>query len=206
MIETSGLPSHTNPQSRIPNPRFPVPSLMSLSIATLVPGLILLVLGVPLLLLNQGWVAALKAMPRSPAASFIFFGAATVWFLVNIWHLSEADFGDYRVPLLFAFAAIAALSFKCVPDFLAVRGLCVLVLLGAWPLLMAGYMVWDHPQVYFLKVLVYLGVLLAIWLGTQPWRLRDFFEWMFARPARTQRIGGILAAYGMLLAILAFTY
>jgi hypothetical protein len=179
---------------------------MSLNLATLVPGLLLLVVGVPLLLLRQGWIAALKAMPRSTAASYLFFGAATLWFLYNIWHLSAADFGDYRVPLLFAFAAIAALSFKCVPDFLAVRGLSVLVLLGAWPVLMAGYMVWDHPQVYFLKVPVYVCIVLAIWLGTQPWRLRDFLEWLFARPARTRRIGGVLAAYGLLLAVLAFTY
>jgi len=160
----------------------------------------------PLLFGSQGWIAALRAMPRSSTASYFLFGAAAVWFLYNVWHLSPADFGDYRVPLLFAFAAIAALSFKCVPDFLAVRGLAVLVLLGAWPVLMAGYMVWDHPQVYFLKVFVYLCIVLAIWLGTQPWRLRDFLEWLFARSGRSRGIGGLLAAYGLLLAILAFTY
>jgi hypothetical protein len=179
---------------------------MSLSVATLIPGLLLFALGLPLLLGSQGWVAALKSMPRSPAASYLLFGAAALWFLNNVWHLSPADFGDYRVPLLFAFAAIAALSFKCVPDFLAVRGLAVLVLLGAWPVLMAGYMVWDHPQVYFLKVFVYLCIVLAIWLGTQPWRMRDFLEWLFARPGRSRGLGGFLAAYGLLLSIIAFTY
>jgi hypothetical protein len=179
---------------------------MPLSIATLIPALLLLAIGVPLLLSSRGWMAALKAMPRSPGASYILFGSATLWFLRNVWHLSSADFGDYRVPLLFAFAAIAALSFKCVPDFLAVRGLSVLVLLGAWPLLMAGYMVWDRPQVYFVKVLVYVCVILAIWVGTQPWRLRDFLEWLFARPGRSRGVGGLLAAYGLLLAIIAFTY
>jgi hypothetical protein len=110
------------------------------------------------------------------------------------------------VPLFFAFAAIAALAFKCVPDFLAVRGLCVLVLLGAWPELMAGYMVWDHNQIYLLKVFVYICIVLAIWLGTQPWRLRDFLEWLFAQPGRTRGIGGLLAAFGLLLSITAFTY
>jgi hypothetical protein len=179
---------------------------MSLSIATLIPGIMLLALGIPLLRASQGVVTALKALPRSAAWAYVLFGAASAWFLYNIWHLSMADFGDYRVPLFFAFAAIAALAFKCVPDFLAVRGLCVLVLLGAWPVLMAGYMVWDHPQVYFLKVFVYLCIVLAIWLGTQPWRMRDFFEWLFARPGRTRGFGGLLAAYGLLLAILAFTY
>ena len=179
---------------------------MSLSLATLIPGLLLLALGVPLLIANPGFLASLRAMPRSTAASYLLFGSAAAWLLYNIWHLSPADFGDYRVPLFFAFAAIAALSFKCVPDFLAVRGLSVLALLGAWPVLMAGYMVWDHPQVYFLKVFVYVCIVLAIWLGTQPWRLRDFLEWLFARPGRIRGAGGLLAAYGLLLAILAFTY
>jgi hypothetical protein len=179
---------------------------MSLLLATLIPGLLLLALGVPLLLANPGFIAALKALPRSVAAAYVIFGGAAAWFLYNIWHLSMADFGDYRVPLFFAFAAIAALAFKCVPDFLAVRGMCVIVLLGAWPVLMAGYMVWNYPQIYFLKVFVYLCIVLAIWLGTQPWRLRDFFEWLFARSGRTRGAGGLLAAYGLLLAIIAFTY
>jgi hypothetical protein len=179
---------------------------MSLLLATLIPGLLLLALGTPLLFANPGFIAALKALPRSVAAAYVIFGGAAAWFLYNIWHLSMADFGDYRVPLFFAFAAIAALAFKCVPDFLAVRGLCVLVLLGAWPVLMAGYMVWIYPQIYFLKVFVYLGIVLAIWLGTQPWRLRDFLEWLFARSGRTRGVGGLLAAYGLLLAIIAFTY
>jgi hypothetical protein len=179
---------------------------MSLSIATLIPGLLLLALGVPLLLAGRGVEAALKALPRSPAGAYLFFGSAAVWFLYNIWHLSAADFGDYRVPLFFAFAAIAALAFKCIPDFLAVRGLCVLALLGAWPVLMAGYMVWDYGRIYFLKVLVYLCIVLAIWLGTQPWRLRDFIEWLFARPGRARGFGGLLAGYGLLLAVIAFTY
>lgn len=67
-------------------------------------------------------------------------------FVYGIWHLSPADFGEYRKILFVAFAAIAALSFWCVPDFLAVRGGCVLVLMGAMPLLDAAYMEYDKPQ------------------------------------------------------------
>jgi hypothetical protein len=43
-------------------------------------------------------------------------------------------------------------------------------------------------------------------LGAQPWRLRDFFGWLFARPGRARSLGGALAGYGLLLAIVAFTY
>ncbi|MSU22230.1 MAG: hypothetical protein EXS32_00205 [Opitutus sp.] len=178
---------------------------MSLSLATLLPGLLLLALGVPLLLNHSGFVAVLKAFPRSTRAAYVFFGAGAAWFLHLIWHLSPADFGDYRTLLFIAFAAIAVLSFKCVPDFLAVRGGCVLALVGAWPLLMAAYL--EEPRQRLLMVgLVYLAIALAIWLGAQPWRLRDFNSWLFARPGRGRAVGGALTGYGLLLALVAFTY
>lgn len=179
---------------------------MSLLLATLLPGLLLLVLGVPLLLGHSGFAAALKIFPRSTSAAYVFFGAGAAWFLYAIWHLSPADFGDYRTLLFFAFAAIAVLAFKCVPDFLAVRGVCVLVLMGAMPLLDAGFMIFDPWTIYFYKVLVYAGIALAIWLGAQPWRLRDFLGWLFARPGRPRGVGGALTGYGLLLALAAFTY
>lgn len=179
---------------------------MSLTVATLIPGLLLLVLGIPLLLNNSGYAAVLRSFPRSMAAAYLFFGVGAAWFLYAIWHLSPADFGEYKTYLFIGFLIVAVLSFKCVPDFLAVRGLCAIVLMGAMPLLEAGYMNFDHPQIYFYKVAVYLAIVGAIWLGAQPWRLRDFFAWMLAQPARARGIGGALAGYGLLLAIVAFTY
>ncbi len=179
---------------------------MSLATATLIPGLLLVALGVPLALRSAAMIAALKALPRSRGAAVAAFSAAAVWFLWEVWTLSPADFGDYRLPLFTAFALLAALAFKCVPEFLAVRGLCALMLLAAWPLLMAAYMEYQHPQRLFMVSAVYVGIILAIWLGAQPWRLRDFLQWLFARPGRTRALGALLTAYGLLLCGLAFTY
>lgn len=179
---------------------------MSLTLATLIPGILLLILGVPLLVNNSGYAAILKSFPRSTAAAYLFFGVGAAWFLYAIWHLSPADFGEYRTYLFIGFLLVALLSFKCVPDFLAVRGLAAIVLMGAMPLLDAGYMNFEHPQIYLYKVLVYLAICAAIWLGAQPWRLRDFFAWLFAQPARARGVGGVLAGYGLLLSIVAFTY
>ncbi len=179
---------------------------MSLQIATLIPGLLLLVLGLPLLLNSSGYAAVLKSFPRSTAAAYLFFGVGAAWFLYAIWHLSPADFGEYRTYLFFGFLIVAVLSFKCVPDFLAVRGLATIVLMGAMPLLDAGYMNFEHPQIHLYKIAVYLAIAGAIWLGAQPWRLRDFFGWLFAQPGRARGVGGALTGYGVLLAIVAFTY
>jgi len=179
---------------------------MSLFLATLLPGLFLVLLGLPLLLGNAGAASLLKSLPRSPSAAWIFFGGGAVWFLYNVWHLSMADFGEYHVLLCFAFGAIALLAFKCVPDFLAVRGVSVLMLLSATPLLNAAYMEYDHRQSRFMVTLVYVGIALALWTGAQPWRARDFLSWLFARPGRSRGFGGLLAVYGLLLCGLAFTY
>ena len=98
------------------------------------------------------------------------------------------------------------LAFKFAPDFLAVRGLAALTLLGAWPLLMAGYLRYDPWTIYFYKVLVYLAVVFALWLGAAPFRLRDFLQWLFARPGRVRCAGGLAAGYGLLLVVVALTY
>jgi hypothetical protein len=179
---------------------------MSLTLATLIPGLLLLLLGVPLLLNHRGYAAMLKSFPRSTAAAFVFFGAGAAWFLFAIWNLSAADFGEYRTYLFIGFLLVAVLAFKCVPDFLAVRGLSALVLMGAMPLLQAAYMEFDKPQRLLMVSAVYLALSFAIWLGAQPWRLRDFFGWLFAQPGRARGLGGALAAYGLVLSIVAFTY
>lgn len=179
---------------------------MSLLLATLLPGLFLIALGVPLFLSHSGVIASLKALPRATAAAGIFFTAGALWFLWNVWHLSNADFGEYHTLLTIAFAVIAALSFKSVPDFLAVRGLAALTLLAASPLLTAAYMEYDKPQRLFMVTFVYVCIALAIWLGASPFRLRDFFEWLFVRPARTRVVGAALLGYGLLLAVTAFTY
>ena len=126
--------------------------------------------------------------------------------LGEIWHLSPADFGEYRVYLFFGFLAVALLSFKCVPDFLAVRGLATVVLMGAMPLLDAGFMNFEHTRTLLYKFAVYLAITAAVWLGAQPWRLRDFLAWLFARPARPRVIGGVISAYGLTLAVVAFSY
>jgi hypothetical protein len=179
---------------------------MTLTLATLIPGLLLVGLGVPLAMNNSAWTASLKRFPRSQRAAYLFFGVGAAWFLYAVWHLSAADFGDYRGYLFVAFAAIAVLSFKCVPDFLAVRGLSAAILMAAMPLLDAAYMEYDKPQRLLMVTLVYVAIAFAIWLGGQPWRLRDFLTWLFTRPERTRAFGGLLTAYGLLLAAVAFTY
>ncbi len=179
---------------------------MSLLTATLLPGLLLLALGGLLLWNSPAVGATAKALPRSRRAAWLFMGSALLWFLWVLIHLGPADELLPKAVLLLAFGLIGILSFSQAPDFLAVRGLAILTLLGGWELRAAAYMEWAHPQRLFMVGFVYLAVVAALYLGGYPYRLRDFFGWLFAQPGRPRALGAVCAGYGALLSILAFTY
>lgn len=181
---------------------------MSLSLATLLPGLFLTALG-GLLLWNDPRVSSTaKALPRSTRAAWLFFGAGAAWFLWRVSQLGEADliFFSRPAPVMLGFAVLAVLAFVYTPDFLAVRGLCVLVLMSADSLLYAAYMEYDHPQRLFMVTAVYVFLALAVYLAAAPYRLRDFFDWLFRVPGRTKWVGLALLVYGLTTSALAFTY
>ncbi|SRR5258708_15594988 len=179
---------------------------MSLFLATLTIGLLLVLFGVVLLLSTPAIASTLKSLPRSQVGSYIFFGVGAAWFLWIVAHLGEADFGEYRTLLFIGFAAISILSFYYVPDFLAVRGLSVLTLLGAWPFLKTAYMHYEIPSRLFMVTFLYIAVALALVFGVVPYRLRDFFQWLFMSHGRSRSLGAGLLTYGLLLVVVAFAY
>jgi hypothetical protein len=181
---------------------------MTLTTATVLPGLLLIALGALFLTGNSAVVSMFKSLPRSRVAAVVFFGGGAIWFLYVLAGLPEADLilAKSPRPLMVGFGALALLAFYYLPDFLAVRGLAIVTLLGAWPLLMAAYGEYDLPQRLFMVTIVYLAVALALYVGAVPYRLRDFFHWLFSRPQRAKALGGALLGYGLLLVATAFTY
>ena len=179
---------------------------MSLLLATLLTGLVLLILGGWFLWNGPQVRRATFGWMRSTPAAVVLFGAAAIWFLWHVGHLGKADFGDYKQLLLLLFGVTALGSFFFVKDFLAVRGVAVLILLSARPLLDAAYMQFDHPQRLFLVSIVYVGIIVALIVGASPFRLRNFFTWLFAQSSRVRTLGGILTVYGAVLFVTAFTY
>jgi hypothetical protein len=181
---------------------------MSLFYATLLPGIFLALLGVLLLWNGPGVSSIARALPRSSGAAGLFFGAGVLWFLWRISRLGEADLIFFEKPtfVMMGFGALALLAFFYTPDFLAVRGLCILALLVAEPLIYIAYMEWTHPWRRLMVGEVYLMLLLALYLAAAPYRLRDFFEWLFHRPSRPRLIGTVLVTLGLATVASAFTY
>ena len=181
---------------------------MSLFWATFLTGLVLLILGIVYFINRPTLKEQSFAWLRSSRATVVLFGAASVWFLWYILNLGPSDFGDYKTILFILFAAVALGSFFVVRDFLAVRGLAVLILLAARLLLDSAYMQFDHPQRLFLVSFVYLAIVVALFLGTVPYRMRDFYRWLFRNDnsSRPRTLGVISLAYGVILIACSVTY
>ena len=181
---------------------------MSLFLATLLPGLLLVLLG-GLLCWNGAPIATqAKALPRSTAGAYLLFGLGAAFFLWRLSRTGESDLIFFKTPapVMIGFGVLAVLAFIYTPDFLAVRGLSVLMLLAAEPLLYAAYMEWSHPQRLLMVTAVYVGLAAALYLAAYPYRLRDFFDWLFRTPSRPRLLGVALLIYGLATAAAAFTY
>ena len=178
---------------------------MTLFQATVGTGIVLIILGSHYLWHGSKTAKSTRAFPRSQTAAFLLLGTASVWFLYKVMHLGPADFGQYKHLIFLLFLVTAIGSFFFVPDFLAVRGLAALALLVSGVLLDAAYM--QTPQTrLFLVTFIYLVISLSLYLGASPYRLRDFFDWLYKEERRPRMVGGALAAYGTLLIGVALTY
>ena len=181
---------------------------MTLFLATLLFGLFLALLGAVFLWNSPVVSSTARTLPRSQRGAWLFFGAGAVWFVWRVSRLTESDliFVSTPPPVMIGFGVLAFLAFLYAPDFLAVRGLCVLVLLAAEPLLYAAYMEYQHPQRLLMVTGVYAAISLSLYLAAAPYRLRDFFEWLFRQPARPRLLGAVLLTYGLATSAAAFTY
>ena len=181
---------------------------MTLLLATLLPGLFLVLLGAVLCWNGAPVATKAKALPRSKDAAWVLFAIAAGWFIYRVSKLSEADLIFFQKPTLvmLGFGVLAILSIIYTPDFLAVRALAILMLVAAEPLLGAAYMEWTYPQRLLMVTAVYVGVTAALYLAAYPFRLRDFFDWLFRSAQRPRVLGAVLLGYGLVTSAAAFTY
>jgi hypothetical protein len=173
---------------------------MSLYTTALCTALALILAGL-VLIWNASPVGAIaRAFPRSRRAAILTMGLGTAWTLHHVLALGESDFGTYRHVIFAAFVLLALASFKYVPDFLSVRGVCILALLTSNELLGASWMQYSAPPHLVLNGFVYAVLIpLALWFAVSPFRARDFFQWLFARPNRPRLVGTVIAGYGLVL-------
>lgn|ERR1043166_4277002 len=152
------------------------------------------------------FASAVRKFSRSTPWGYLLMLVGTAWFLYNLSQESIADFAAYKNILFAGFAAVGIGSCIYVQDFLAVRGLAVVLLLLAKLMVDSGrpYLA-QTPLVLVIQTWAYVLVIAGIWFTVSPWRLRDLLEWDTANEKRVKLSCGVRLAFGLFVLVLGLT-
>ena len=132
------------------------------------------------------FAAAARKFPRSLPAGWGLMLLGTAWFLLIVNDEPIADFSAYKSWMMTGFGLVGVLACVFVTDFLAVRGLAiVLMLLGKLLVDTGRPHLGESSLVLVIQGLAYFYVLIGMWLPITPWQLRDWLHWL---PATEQRV------------------
>ena len=152
------------------------------------------------------FAAAARKFPRNLPAGIALMLLATAGFIWNVNLEPIADFSAYKPAMMIGFAAVGVLSCIFVQDFLAVRGLAVLMLLLAKLMVDTGR---PHlgatPWVLVIQFWAYLLVVAGVWFTVTPWKLRDILNWATATEERIRIGSAIRLAFAVFVVILGLT-
>ncbi|MCI0537969.1 MAG: hypothetical protein L0Z50_22365 [Verrucomicrobiales bacterium] len=150
------------------------------------------------LLKPAAFAQALRKFPRSEPWGYALMALGTLWFLGNLQAESISDFAAYKNLMLIGFGAVGLLTCLYVRDFLAVRGLAVVMLLLAKVILDTAR--W-HPSEWrlVLAVVAYGWILAGMWFTISPWRLRDILNWVTANETRVRVASAVRLTLGLLI-------
>lgn len=171
-----------------------------------------------LMLLKKDWAQGwLKKLPRHHTAGVYTMGVGLLWFWLLVapdirgslsWlGALSMDLGEFNglkpmlriaVPLVFVGLVVM------VKEFLFVRGLGVVALMAAAPILDAAFLKDPGSRVllsFFAYALLTKGM---FWIG-MPFTFRDAVTWATRKDSRWRLLAGLGLAYGVLMLILSVT-
>ena len=178
-------------------------SLKPLAIAI---GAVIVASRLPGLLNPQKFRAVLKKFPRAVWPGIAFLSIALVWCSIIVGNANEEGMTIGK-PFVFAFLfgtyiGLIALKF----DFLAVRGLAILLLLVAKVIVDSANQI-ETPWRLVMTVLAYAWAIAGMWLTVSPYRMRDLIDWSTASDSRCRMLCGIGVGFGVfLIALGLFAY
>jgi hypothetical protein len=145
--------------------------------------------------------AAMRRFPRSLPWGYALMALATAWFVWNLKQENIADFAPLKPPMMIGFAALGVSACVFLRDFLAVRGLAIVMLLLAQFVL--DVQRWhESGWKNVIALLAYLWVVAGMWFTISPWRMRDIINWKTATEQRICLGSAVRLALGILLVVL----
>ena len=148
--------------------------------------------------------AGARKFPRSLPVGYVLTLAGTAWFMWNVSHETLADFESLKPFLFTLFIGVGLGTCFFVQDFLAVRGLSILLLLLGK--LMVDSERWAGSEWRLVIAFWAYGMVLGgMWFTVSPWRLRDLLYWATANDFRIRITSALRCAFGIFVAALGFT-
>lgn len=179
--------------------------MMNLFIFTITTALLIGTLGVCCFVF-QNKNNELSTLLRSPKVTILFLGISLFWFLYrHVQSLGDADFGEYKITIGLIAVLIAVSSYFFIKDFLAVRSICILLLFYAREVVDSAFLQEPTSRLFLVSV-VYFIIILSIYFGTYPYRLRDFLQWLYNKPNRPIYLSTTLIICSIILFGVSFTY
>jgi hypothetical protein len=150
--------------------------------------------------------AATRRFPRNLPAGIFLMLLGTAWFVWNVNNEPIADFSAFKPYMMMAFTAVGVGACIFVQDFLAVRGLAVVLLLLAKLMVDTGRPhLGESPWVLVIQGWAYVFIAMGIYFTVTPWRLRDLINWATATEKRTRWTSAVRLAFAALVVILGLT-
>jgi hypothetical protein len=150
------------------------------------------------------FAAVARRFPRCTPVGWVLTLGGTIWFLYYLSLETVVEFAHMKPFLNLLFAAVGIGTCLFVRDFLAVRGLAVMLLLMAKLITDTARLV-ESDWRLVLVTLAYAWAFAGMWLTISPWRLRDWIDWGTASEQRTRLLSGLRAAFGLFVIGLGLT-
>lgn len=177
---------------------------LSLQTAGYIAGAALLFFGLWGLIQPDASQAAARNLPRSRVAGFVLFTIAFFWSFWLLATMEMGEFSGFRKPLLIALPIGFILVLRYLDEFLAARGLGIIFLLAAEPLLDAAFFRSERSRL-LVTVFAYLLIVAGLIWVMMPYLLRDQINWSARSKGRWRMTHGLAFLYGIAILACAVT-
>ena len=140
----------------------------------------------------------LRKFPRSVWPGIVFLTIALVWCSIIV---TQAREDGMAVPKNVVYLFLAAVYIGLIVlkfDFLAVRGIAILLLMIAKVVVDSANQL-DTPWRLVMTVIAYIWAIAGMWFTVSPYRMRDLIEWATATDARLRTLSAIGCVFGLFL-------
>ena len=179
---------------------------MKLSLLSILLGVGMSVPQVYALTKPMEFTAAARRLPRNVPVGVALMLLGTAWFLWIVNAEPIADFSAYKPIMMTAFAAVGVLTCIFIQDFLAARGLAVVMLLLGKLMLDTGRPhIGQSPFVLVIQAWAYVLIIAGMWFTITPWKMRDLIEFATATQNRIRIGSWIRLAFAVFIVALGLT-